>query len=233
MTELSGAQRQTWVLRLDHLNGPGPGNDRSHTERGARPATEGLGRSQQLGGREPGRHLALHRSPDGCGSRPLGPERPDRWCGARLPAALGRRADLERPEGNGDQRRSQRRHEKVEAAIKADALWRAEVKREHPVLGRVALALTPRPTEGPEPQSKKRLPRRPAQCSDLRFCRGSCPSGTASCTPIQRIVSQEVSQPRAVRSSGDSGSRLGREGCLGGEQRLPERRYRRRREHPA
>ena len=51
------------------------------------------------------------------------------------------------------QRRSQRRHERVEAAIKADALWRAEVKKDHPILGRVALALTPKPTEGPEPQS--------------------------------------------------------------------------------
>ena len=50
------------------------------------------------------------------------------------------------------ERRSQRHQRKVEAAISADAQWREEIKQEHPVLGRVASALTAKPTRGPEPQ---------------------------------------------------------------------------------
>jgi hypothetical protein len=49
-------------------------------------------------------------------------------------------------------RRSQRHQRKVEAAISADAQWREEIKRDHPVRGRVAAALTAKPTRGPEPQ---------------------------------------------------------------------------------
>ena len=50
------------------------------------------------------------------------------------------------------ERRSQRYQRKVEAAISADTQWREEIKKEHPVLGRVAAALTAKPTRGPEPQ---------------------------------------------------------------------------------
>lgn len=50
------------------------------------------------------------------------------------------------------ERRSQRHQHKVEAAISADAKWRDDIKKEHPVLGRVAAAVTAKPTRGPEPQ---------------------------------------------------------------------------------
>jgi hypothetical protein len=40
----------------------------------------------------------------------------------------------------------------MEAAIKADAQWREAIKRDHPMLGRVAAALTAKPIHGPEPQ---------------------------------------------------------------------------------
>jgi len=50
------------------------------------------------------------------------------------------------------ERRSQRHQRKVEAAISADVQWREEIKRDRPVLGRVAAALTAKPTRGPEPQ---------------------------------------------------------------------------------
>lgn len=50
------------------------------------------------------------------------------------------------------ERRAQRHHLRAQAAIAKDARWREQVKQEHPVLGRIAAAVTAKPTEGPEPQ---------------------------------------------------------------------------------
>ena len=50
------------------------------------------------------------------------------------------------------ERRAQRHHLRAQAAIAEDARWREQVKQEHPVLGRIAAAVTAKPTEGPEPQ---------------------------------------------------------------------------------
>lgn len=48
-----------------------------------------------------------------------------------------------------------RRLAKLEADVDADTAWRAEVKAAHPILGRVAAAVTAKPTVGPEPQHVK------------------------------------------------------------------------------
>jgi len=49
------------------------------------------------------------------------------------------------------QRRSDRRIARSEAAFAADAAWRAQVKLDRPLLGRLA-AITAKPSRGPEPQ---------------------------------------------------------------------------------
>jgi nuclease-like protein len=61
--------------------------------------------------------------------------------------------------GASAQREGERRHARravrVEKAIAADAAWRADTKQRHPVLGRIATSLTPRPAAGPDPQHIK------------------------------------------------------------------------------
>lgn len=47
---------------------------------------------------------------------------------------------------------SLRYRERAEAAVAKDAEWREQVTKEHPFLGRIAAATTPRPVVGPEPQ---------------------------------------------------------------------------------
>ncbi|MHB1499413.1 MAG: nuclease-related domain-containing protein [Acidimicrobiales bacterium] len=51
------------------------------------------------------------------------------------------------------ERLSERHHERAKAEVARDAAWRDQVKQAHPVLGRLASALEPKPTIGPEPQS--------------------------------------------------------------------------------
>ena len=51
------------------------------------------------------------------------------------------------------ERLSERHHERAKAEVARDAAWRDQVKQGHPVLGRLASALAPKPTIGPEPQS--------------------------------------------------------------------------------
>ncbi|MGH9106124.1 MAG: nuclease-related domain-containing protein [Acidimicrobiales bacterium] len=51
------------------------------------------------------------------------------------------------------ERLSERHYERAEAEVARDAAWRDQAKRGHPVLGRLASAVTPKPTIGPEPQS--------------------------------------------------------------------------------
>lgn len=53
------------------------------------------------------------------------------------------------------QKRSSRERGKAEARINADAVWRAEIREQRPILGRIATAMTPKPTIGPETQSTK------------------------------------------------------------------------------
>ena len=50
------------------------------------------------------------------------------------------------------ERLSQRYHQLAEAEVSRDEAWRDQVKQEHPVLGRLASAVTPRPTVA-EPQN--------------------------------------------------------------------------------
>lgn len=50
------------------------------------------------------------------------------------------------------ERRSRRYREQAQAAVDRDARRRRQIKDEHPVLGRVAAAIIPAPTAGPEPQ---------------------------------------------------------------------------------
>jgi uncharacterized Zn-binding protein involved in type VI secretion len=61
--------------------------------------------------------------------------------------------------GASAQREGERRHARravrVEKAIAADAAWRADTKQRHPVVGRIATSLTPRPEGGPDPQHIK------------------------------------------------------------------------------
>ena len=51
------------------------------------------------------------------------------------------------------ERLSERHHERAAAEVARDAAWRDQVKQDHPLLGRLASALAPKPTIGPEPQS--------------------------------------------------------------------------------
>lgn len=53
------------------------------------------------------------------------------------------------------EKRSRRETRRKEAVVAKDAAWRAEVKENHPILGRVATALTPKPVIGPESQSTR------------------------------------------------------------------------------
>ena len=53
------------------------------------------------------------------------------------------------------QKRASRERGNAEAKISADAVWRAEIREQRPILGRLAAARTPRPTIGPETQSTK------------------------------------------------------------------------------
>lgn len=50
------------------------------------------------------------------------------------------------------ERLSERHLRRAEAEVARDAAWRQKVKTDHPVLGRVASAMTPKPTISPEPQ---------------------------------------------------------------------------------
>jgi hypothetical protein len=50
------------------------------------------------------------------------------------------------------ERRSVRHHNSVEAAVARDAVWREQVKKDHPLLGRVAAAVTAKPDVGSEPR---------------------------------------------------------------------------------
>jgi hypothetical protein len=51
------------------------------------------------------------------------------------------------------EKRSARERAHKEALVAADDAWRRGVKEEHPVIGRLASALTPKPTIGPESQA--------------------------------------------------------------------------------
>ena len=51
------------------------------------------------------------------------------------------------------ERLSQRHHQLAEAEVGRDAAWRDRVKQDHPVLGRLASAATPRPTVRSEPKN--------------------------------------------------------------------------------
>lgn len=51
------------------------------------------------------------------------------------------------------ERLSERHHERAAAEVARDAVWRDQVKQDHPLLGRLASAMTPKPAIGPEPQS--------------------------------------------------------------------------------
>ena len=53
------------------------------------------------------------------------------------------------------ERRSTRERRRKEKAVAEDAAWRASIKAERPVLGRIATALTPKPVVGPESQSTR------------------------------------------------------------------------------
>jgi hypothetical protein len=53
------------------------------------------------------------------------------------------------------EKRSRRETRRNEAVVAKDAAWRDEVKESHPILGRVATALTPKPVIGPESQSTR------------------------------------------------------------------------------
>jgi hypothetical protein len=53
------------------------------------------------------------------------------------------------------EKRSRRESRRKEAVVAKDAAWREQVKESHPVLGRVATALTPKPVIGPESQSTR------------------------------------------------------------------------------
>lgn len=50
------------------------------------------------------------------------------------------------------ERRSRQHSQKVSEAIARDTAWRQQVKKEHPVIGRLVAAVTERPTAGPEPR---------------------------------------------------------------------------------
>lgn len=51
------------------------------------------------------------------------------------------------------EKRSGRERARKEALVASDDAWRRRVKEEHPVVGRLASALTPKPTIGPESQT--------------------------------------------------------------------------------
>ena len=53
------------------------------------------------------------------------------------------------------QKRSRRETRRKEAVVAKDAAWREQVKENHPILGRVATVLTPKPVIAPESQSTK------------------------------------------------------------------------------
>lgn len=53
------------------------------------------------------------------------------------------------------ERLSERHLERAKAELARDAAWRDHLKQGHPVLGRLAGAVTPKPTIGPEPQSMR------------------------------------------------------------------------------
>ena len=53
------------------------------------------------------------------------------------------------------EKRSRRETRRKEAVVAKDAAWREQVKESHPILGRVATVLTPKPVIGPESQSTR------------------------------------------------------------------------------
>ena len=53
------------------------------------------------------------------------------------------------------ERRSERELARKEKVVAADKAWREQVRTDHPVLGRVATALTPKPVVAPESQSTR------------------------------------------------------------------------------
>ncbi len=73
------------------------------------------------------------------------PKRPGQVASARGVAGASARREYEK--------RAARHQEREEQRIADDARWRAEAVREHPILGRIAAAATPRPTIRPEPQN--------------------------------------------------------------------------------
>lgn len=53
------------------------------------------------------------------------------------------------------EKRSRRETQRKQAVVDSDAAWRDQVRENHPILGRVATALTPKPVIGPESQSTR------------------------------------------------------------------------------
>ncbi|HZU72990.1 MAG TPA: nuclease-related domain-containing protein, partial [Acidimicrobiales bacterium] len=53
------------------------------------------------------------------------------------------------------ERRSSREKRRKEQAVAADDAWRSRVKADHPLLGRLATAVTPKPAVGPESQATR------------------------------------------------------------------------------
>ena len=53
------------------------------------------------------------------------------------------------------EKRSRREARRKEAVVAKDAAWREQVKESHPILGRVATVLTPKPVVGPESKSTR------------------------------------------------------------------------------
>lgn len=53
------------------------------------------------------------------------------------------------------EKRSRREARRKQAVVEKDAVWREQVKENHPILGRVATALTPKPVVTPESQSTR------------------------------------------------------------------------------
>lgn len=53
------------------------------------------------------------------------------------------------------EKRSRREARRKQAVVDRDAAWRDQVRVEHPLLGRVATALTPKPVIGPESQATR------------------------------------------------------------------------------
>lgn len=53
------------------------------------------------------------------------------------------------------EKRSRREARRKQAVVDRDAAWREQVREDHPILGRVATALTPKPVVGPKSQATR------------------------------------------------------------------------------